>query len=129
MRIPSLLPVALVALTGCADRLASRPAPAATPVPASFTAPPREPSSAETLAEADEAYVAQLGASRGGRFDTERQITVLKRAVLLYTQFLERAAGRPELEPAVKKSRERIADARDTIAFLEASLREPSASP
>jgi hypothetical protein len=86
--------------------------------------PAAEPSLAQTLAEADAQYAAQLGAQRGGRFDTERQIGVLKQAVLLYTQFLERAEGRPELADAVKKSLERRADANDTIVFLEGSLRE-----
>jgi hypothetical protein len=78
------------------------------------------------LAAADRAYDSQLSASRG-KFEIERQVAVLKEAVLLYGQFLERADGHPELLPAVRKSRERIADARDTIIFLEASLKgEPS---
>src|SRR5262249_40125128 len=72
-------------------------------------ATPGEPTTrAETLAQADQAYDSQLGISRGDHFETERQIMVLRQAVLLYTQFLERAEGRPELEPAVRKSRERI---------------------
>jgi hypothetical protein len=108
----------------------AQPAPvhtAAPPVTERVTnAPPREPSVAETLADANAAYDAQLGALRGGRFDTERQIGVLQQAVLLYTQFLERAEGRPELRAAVEKSRERIADANDTIEFLRATLREQS---
>jgi hypothetical protein len=83
---------------------------------------------AETLAKADRAYDSQLSASRG-QFDVERQVVVLKEAVLLYGQFLERADGQPELEPAVRKSRERIADATATIIFLEASLKgEPPAA-
>ena len=80
------------------------------------------------MAEADRAYDSQLSASRG-QFDVERQVAVLKEAVLLYGQFLERAEGRPELEPAVRKSHERIADATATIIFLEASLKgEPPAA-
>ena len=90
------------------------------PEPHSLEAKPALP--AETLAAADHAYGLQLSASRG-QFDVERQVAVLKEAVLLYRQFLERADGRPELEPAVRKSRERIADAEATIVFLEASLR------
>ena len=77
---------------------------------------------AQTLAEADRAYDSQLSASRG-QFDVERQVAVLKEAVLLYGQFLERADGRPELLPAVRRSRVRIADAKATIVFLEASLK------
>lgn len=104
----------------------AQPAPphmAAKPLPERVTPVAVQPSVSETLAAADAAYVAQLGATRGGRFDTERQIGVLKQAVLLYSQFLERAEGRPELQAAVAKSRERMADAKDTIEFLEASLR------
>lgn len=98
------------------------------PEPHPLEAKPALP--AETLAAADHAYGLQLSASRG-QFDVERQVAVLKEAVLLYRQFLERADGRPELEPAVRKSRERIADAEATIVFLEASLRtdgEPRAA-
>jgi len=77
---------------------------------------------AQLLTEADHAYDAQLGVARGDHFDVERQITVLREAVLLYQQFLDRAEGRPELEPAVRKARERIADAQQTIEFLQPSL-------
>ena len=38
---------------------------------------------------------------------------------MLYTQFIERAEGQPEMAAAVKKSKERIEDARQTIIFLE----------
>jgi hypothetical protein len=81
-------------------------APASTP-PSTGTAPPP---------------VSQLGLAAGS-WDEERQIAVLEEAIGLYLAFLERADGRPELEPAVVKSRERIEDARATIAFLEAGLR------
>lgn len=92
------------------------------------------PTPNDTLAEAEQAYTQQLGATRGGRFDTERQIMMLKEAVSLYTQFIERAVGHPEMDAAVRKSRERIADARDTLVFLEASLKaqasqEPPLAP
>ena len=70
------------------------------------------------LAQADRAFDSQLGISRGDHFDVDRQIAVLKEAVLLYAQFLERAEGKPELEPAVRKSRERMEDAKQTIIFL-----------
>ena len=73
---------------------------------------------AEALFRADLAYESQLGASRG-QFDRDRQIAVLREAMLLYTQFLERAEGQPELLPAIRKSRERIADVKATIEFLE----------
>ncbi len=125
-------PMVLVflAAAGCAAQAklpqqarAATPIPAAPPTPEEAT--PLAPS--EVLARANLAYDSQLGASRG-QFDVERQVFVLQQSVLLYTQFLERAEGRTELEPAVRKSRERIADAQATIEFLRASLkadREP----
>lgn len=127
------LPMLLVFVTalGCsAQTRPSRQANAAAPNPGPPTpsvAPAAARDPAETLAVADRAYDSQLSASRG-QFDIERQVAVLKEAVLLYGQFLERADGHPELLPAVRKSRERIADATATIIFLEASLKgEPSA--
>jgi hypothetical protein len=83
---------------------------------------------AQTLALADHLYESRLGASRG-QFDEDRQIAALQQEVLLYTQFLERAQGQPELEPAVRKSRERIADANATIEFLRKQLRGDGAEP
>ena len=97
-----------------ADHRSAAPAPLAAEAPA------------ETLAEADRAYDLQLSASRG-QFDEDRQIAVLEEAILLYGQFLERADGRPELEPAVRKSRERIADAQATIEFLRSNRQPPAA--
>lgn len=125
MRIQLPVLLASLGLGACAGRPAAPPA-AAAPAPKLVALQPNaaEPSPRETLAEADVAYLSQLGATRGGRFDTERQIAVLARAVELYTQFLERAAGHPELAAAVRKSQERIADARETIIFLESSLRD-----
>ncbi|RYZ07728.1 MAG: hypothetical protein EOO73_10370 [Myxococcales bacterium] len=116
----------LFALPACAARSAALPSSARAPAPArqvSASTPP-EPAPRDGLAQADLAYISQLGASRGGRFDTERQISQLERAVELYAQFLERAAGRPELASAVKKSQERLADARETIDFLKQSLND-----
>jgi len=128
------LPMLLVFVTalGCsAGTPPSRQANAVAPPPGPPTpsgAPAAAANSADILAAADRAYDSQLSASRG-KFEIERQVAVLKEAVLLYGQFLERADGHPELLPAVRKSRERIADARDTIIFLEASLKdEPSAA-
>ncbi|MDF3068127.1 MAG: hypothetical protein K0R38_3728 [Polyangiaceae bacterium] len=131
MRHLSLTVLTVLSLTACASsggppRRLVDPAAASARLPAPNGLPqtPRE-----TLAEADRAYISRLGATRGGRFDTERQIQILTRAVELYTQFLERAAGHPELLPAVRKSEERRADARDTITFLEQSLRDGAQSP
>ena len=122
----------LCVFPGCAAPAARKSASpaaenAASPARTPAAAPVGAAAPAETLAEADRAYDARLAASRG-QFDTERQIAVLRQAVLLYSQFLERAAGHPELEPAIRKSRERIVDANDTIEFLLASLK-PDAEP
>lgn len=127
MRTYSLLGV--LALSACSTHRAPPASSAKASPPRQVAAPEPQQSPRETLAEADLAYVSQLGASRGGRFDTERQIFVLQRAVELYTQFLERAVGRPELASAVKKSQERLADARETIIFLEQSLRDDAKRP
>jgi hypothetical protein len=138
MQAKSLMLLTFLWLTGCAagatpakvvaqDDTARRVAPASLATDEPARAVPATP--AATLAEADRAYDARLAASRG-QFDTERQIAVLREAVLLYGQFLERAEGRPELEPAVRKSRERIIDANATIEFLLASLNpEPPLAP
>ena len=128
MRAKSALLLIFVAAVGCASQAGPLPQARATPPkpgsPAAAAVEVAEADAAETLAQADTAYDSQLGAVRGGQFDVDRQITVLRRAVLLYTQFLERAEGRPELMPAVRKSHERIDDANATIEFLLASLRE-----
>jgi hypothetical protein len=112
----------LMGVAGCGEA-ASRSAavPAATrTVPPPADAPPAEgPASApQTLAEADALYRSQLGASRAGQFERDRQVTELRRAILLYQKFLELSDGRPELEPAVKKSRDAIADLQATVDFL-----------
>lgn len=113
----------LVSTAGCSQ---ATPQPARAPVakpphsPAAVAKASSVPASpAETLAEADGLYRSQLGASRAGQFETDRQIVELRRAVLLYQQFLDLADGRPELEPAVRKSHEAIADLKATLEFLE----------
>jgi len=124
----------LAAAAGCTANVApparSARAVKATPQEVSESTPlepaPRAP--AETLALADRLYESRLGASRG-QFDEDRQIAVLEEEVLLYTQFLERATGEPELEPAVRKSRERIADANATIEFLRKRPHRDGAEP
>ena len=81
-------------------------------------AEPASPLLSETLEEAEALRRSQLGASRSGQFEVDRQVVELRRAILLYQQFLDRADGRPELEPAVRKSHEAIADLKATLDFL-----------
>jgi hypothetical protein len=132
--LPPLLVFLLAAAAGTAcSRQASPPAQAhAEPVaPPPSRAEPRAADAStpgETLAQADQLYASRLGATRG-QFDDDRQIAVLEQEVLLYRQFLERAEGQPELEPAVRKGRERIADAEATIEFLRKHQRGDDAEP
>ena len=120
------MPLAFLAVWGCAHgQVPAEPkAPGAEMVsPASEPAPadtPAEPPAA-TLSEANRLYDSQLGATRGGQFEVDRQVAELQRAILLYKQFIERADGQPEMAAAVKKSLERIADACQTIGFLLAT--------
>jgi hypothetical protein len=112
----------LMMLTGCGEAATRPPAHQAAAQPHPAAVPDREaepPASApETLAEADALYRSQLGASRAGQFELDRQVTELRRAMLLYQKFLDLSDGRPELEPAVKKSREALADLQATLDFL-----------
>lgn len=127
------MPLAFLALIGCghqpAPAAASRPTTAAQSQPAaSAVAETQEPAPppAAQLAEADLLYTSQLGASRAGQFETDHQVAALKRAVLLYKQFIERAEGQPEMEAAVRRSRERIRDLCDTALFLrEGDAKKP----
>lgn len=89
-----------------------------------------EPAPQSTLAEADELYRSQLGASRAGQFEVDRQVAEIRRAILLYEQFLERAGDDPEYAVAVKRSREALADLRDTLVFLaQPAAPTPAPSP
>lgn len=99
---------------------------AATPTPS--RAPESSLSADKTLTEAEELSRSQLGASRAGQFEVDRQVVELRRAILLYQQFLDLADGRPELQPAVKKSQQAIADLQATLAFLLQGG-EPGAQP
>jgi len=128
MRVESI-GLTVLACMGCAGPLARSQPVAGAPVSAPGASAPRaaiapvapELAAADPTA-ADRALDDSLRAPREAQFDVERQVAVLRQAVLLYTQFLERAEGRPELEPAVRKSRERIADANQTIEFLLGTL-------
>jgi len=129
------MPLAFLAVWGCAHGQV----PTESKAPGSETASPAtEPAAAETpapppaatLGEADRLYDSQLGATRGGQFEVDRQVAELQQAILLYKQFIERAEGQPEMAAAVKKSRERIADACQTIGFLLATPDgQPQAQP
>lgn len=124
MLAKSTMPLVFFALGACGR---AEPPPAAPQQPTvavavtpAEAAAPSEPavSPARTLADADRLYESQLGATRAAQFEIDRQVAELRRAVLLYKQFLERAEGQPDMAAAVRKSRERIVDACDTIVFL-----------
>jgi hypothetical protein len=118
---------------------------AGAPVPKAEPLPPRPVSSAlsqpdsaaashegervppeRAVAEADGIYRDQLAVpGRDERFSTDRQVAALERAIALYRQFLERAGDDPRFSEAVKRSRDRIADAQQTIEFLRSQRDEP----
>jgi hypothetical protein len=124
MRAKSMMLLAFVGGIGCAGGAAAPIPPQQARASAAKASPPRaldavgQSTPAELLSEADQTYLSQLGATRGGQFEVDRQIAVLREAILLYTQFLDRAEGHPEFAAAIKKSRERIADCEATIIFL-----------
>jgi hypothetical protein len=71
------------------------------------------------LGSADAIYRDQLGVgARDDRFATDRQVVELRKAIALYQQFIERAAGDPRYLEAVRRSQGRIDDAEQTIEFL-----------
>jgi hypothetical protein len=56
----------------------------------------------------------------------DHQVRMLRKSIALYEQFIDRAAGQPEMKEAVQRSRERIQDAEETIRFLlQGSKAEP----
>ncbi len=56
----------------------------------------------------------------------QTQVRVLRQAIVLYGQFIERAEHQPEMKDAVERSKERIEDAQATIDFL---LKTPTSEP
>jgi hypothetical protein len=54
----------------------------------------------------------------------ERAIVELRRASELFATFVAKAGDNPEFVDAVRRSKERMADIRATLPFLEAGLRE-----
>jgi hypothetical protein len=117
----------LVLVAGCAGHAkeVARAAPertirAAEPGP---TETPQAPG--ESLKQADRLYTDQLGAS--GRDDryVDSQVAALREAIALYEQFIEHAGSSAQYRDAVRRSRERIEDARATIDFLLAKEAPP----
>jgi len=78
-----------------------------------------QPPTENGVAEADAIVRDSLAVpARDERFSVDRQVSELERAIGLYRQFLERAGDDPRFADAVKRSRERVADAEQTIVFL-----------
>jgi hypothetical protein len=121
----------LVVLTGCGQAATRSAVPGGTASSASQVAraapPEQETSASATLAQADALSRSQLGASRAGQFSVDRQVSELRQAILLYQKFLDLSDGRPEHEPAIKRSREAIADLKATLEFLLTDAGEPPA--
>jgi hypothetical protein len=111
------MPLTFLMLTGCAAS-ALQPVSHLRPTPGVPEMSGRPAPPAARAAPATEASRVQLELPTGSAFESKLQVAELRQAITLYTQFLDRARGRPELEPAVRKARERIADAEQTIIFL-----------
>jgi hypothetical protein len=78
---------------------------------------PLDPAQALGTAEAIHRDQLAVG-SRDERFAVDRQVAELRKAIALYQQFIDRAAGDPRYLEAVRRSQGRIDDAEQTIAFL-----------
>jgi hypothetical protein len=76
---------------------------------------PLDPEQALGLTDAIRRDQAGLDADR---FETHRQVVELRKAVALYRQFIDRAAGDPRYVEAVRRTEGRIEDAEKTIDFL-----------
>jgi hypothetical protein len=118
-----MMMLAFLAASACAAQPAE-PSRSATGRAETKAAPTRVAAPDPAPEQAELRYRAQLGATRGGRSELDRQVAELRQAKLLYLQFLERAEGRPELEAAVRKSRERVEDVQHTIDFLLEEVRD-----
>ncbi len=68
-------------------------------------------------------YKAKAG---GGK---EKTIAALEQAKVILQQFIDKAQDKAEYAGAVKRSKERIQDATDTVAFLQLPGEEPKAAP
>jgi tetratricopeptide (TPR) repeat protein len=71
-----------------------------------------------------------------GAGGTDKAVVVYQQAKEIFRSFLDKAAGKPEYDGAVKKTKERMQDIDDTITFLQtgtpsvpASASGPPASP
>jgi hypothetical protein len=123
---PALL---LVWLLGCSGGTPGAQAPGVVPraeaAPGSFTktasesarVAPLDPEQALGSAEALHRDQLSVG-GRDERFAVDRQVAELRKAIVLYRQFIDRAEGDPRYVEAVRRSQGRIDDAERTIEFL-----------
>lgn len=102
---------------------------AASPPPSVSSARENEPAAQKpvetpTRAAATAAELTPSDTLSAADIEDERQLFYVKQAMTLYRQFLERADGRPELEPAIRKSQEKLEDLQQIAEMLEQSVRE-----
>jgi hypothetical protein len=122
--LPGFLPLA--GLVACAGARPEASAPTRSPAAAHATSRPAAAAAREApldpdraLGTADSIYRDQLAVgARDERFATDRQVAELRKAITLYRQFIDRAAGDPRFAEAVRRSQGRIDDAEKTIEFL-----------
>jgi hypothetical protein len=126
MRNSAVLVICIVGCSGGAPRVS---APETRPRPEARSGPPARVASGsaleapfdpeQALGSADALRRDQLAVGvRDDRFATDRQVVELRKAIALYQQFIDRAAGDPRYLEAVRRSQGRIDDAEQTIAFL-----------
>ena len=94
------------------------------PDPAAPSATKEDPK--EALHQADRLSMDQLSASaRDDRFALDKQLGALRKSIQLYGEFIDRAGTDPQFQDEVRRSRDRIEEAKTTIAFLLSQQASP----
>lgn len=63
-----------------------------------------------------------------GSLDKEKQKGLLRQSQQIFQSFIDKAAGKPEYDGAVKRSKERIQDIDDTLKFMDLGVEEQKAA-
>jgi hypothetical protein len=113
-------------MCGCADVQSSPSRSAASPQAARAPEAGERSISTKRVRSEQPARAQAVTLSATNEAGVDHQIQMLRKSIALYEQFIERAAGQPEMKEAVQRSRERIRDAEETIRFL---LQGASAAP
>jgi len=63
-----------------------------------------------------------------GSLDKEKQKALLRQSQQIFQSFIDKAAGKPEYDGAVKRSKERIQDIDDTLKFMDLGVEDQKAA-